>query len=190
LRGRRVTAAATRSRHRPIVDCSERSSSPVPTTSCQRARTSPRITVPSRTSAAMFHIARSNASRDRSPSQPSMLSWYSIDTATRSDRTASSPIVPTRVRRSSSARACWSAASESIHALIGCTAWAGSRPSTRGCSTMVNVGAMPRPSLRNISARCGPISAAAPAGTRFSTNPMPTPRATARRRNSHGTASA
>ena len=46
--GRPVIAAPSRSRSRPTRACSVRSSSPVPTNSCQRASTSPRSSEPSR----------------------------------------------------------------------------------------------------------------------------------------------
>ena len=142
--GRPVTAATTRSRSRPIRASRVRKNSPVPTNSCQRASTSPRSNRPSFSPCATVRCAPGTrpgpgrpARRRRPPARRRRRRAL--------HRGCSAASAPSRVCRTTAARASASAASRANQSPSGAVTRSGSRPwpSTQ-VSGRTNSGAAPR----------------------------------------------
>ncbi len=103
----------------------------------------------------------------------------------------SASMAPPTVCRTTEARACESFASSSNQSRSGRTTRSASSPCPSSVvSGSTNSGTPPSPLSRSMPVRWGPISSAAPAGTRSRTSATTVPRSRAVRSSSHGTASA
>ena len=125
-----MIALTTRSRSQPTRVSSDRSSSPVPTNSCQRASTSPRSRVPSAEALSTAASASSYALSASSRSRTSASSCAAEASATSWVWRAMVRTAPSRVCLTTPARASASAASDPSHPLMSATSLGASRPSS------------------------------------------------------------
>ena len=181
----------SRSRSHPTLVSSARITSPVPTTSCQRASTSPRRSEPLRSA---LSTSRSASAYARSASARSSAAAASCSIAARSTtsaRTGRLASAPRNVRRTSAGaglRVRCEPVEPRAHGPERVRA-ASSSPSS-GTSGTTRTSASASCSASSIWRRCAGTSRSASAGTRLSTIESAVPRSRAARRNSQGTASA
>ena len=186
-----LTALTNRSRTRPTFDSRERSSSPVPTNSCQRASTSPRSRVPSALASWISATASAYAFSASARSAPVAATCSSRPSATRWARCATLRIAPSSVCFTTAERASALAASDRSQPRMSETAVAGSSPSASTVpSVTMNSGESLRPRLASIRARWAATVSTASGGVRSRTIATAVLRSAACLRKPHGTWSA
>ena len=167
--------------------------SPVPTSSCQRASTSPRSRSPSRMPCSTG-VARPRGRRC-DPRRPAR--WRRRPGRRRRRRARRPPGRARRARRRRSGGRRPRAPAAERASCVEPVAQRRDRPA-RAAAPAVEARSRrgrtaappPRPCSASISVRCGAISSSAPGGTRFRTRATAVPRSRAVRSSSHGTASA